>query len=374
MKIVCIATSRIPSDTANSIQVMKTSQALHQLGHEVVLIVPGHQTRPWNELAAHYGLSSTPFQVQWLPARNSLRRYDFCLGAVRLARQHEADLLYLWPLQASLIGLIYRLPLILELHGPPEGLLGPQLFRLLLRMQGSKRLCPITEALQRILERDYRTHLSADLCVVAPNAVDLERYSHLPERGDARRQLNFPQALTVGYTGHLYPGRGISLLLELARRHPDIQFAWIGGRPGDVSYWVSRLKREGVRNVLLPGFVDNIRLPLYQAAMDILLMPYEREIEGSGGGNSAEYCSPMKMFEYLASGRAIISSDLPPLREVLDEETAILCPPEDPEAWSEALGALIADPARANQLGASARRRADRYTWTARQERILAGF
>jgi glycosyltransferase involved in cell wall biosynthesis len=108
--------------------------------------------------------------------------------------------------------------------------------------------------------------------------------------------------------------------------------------------------------------------------MDVLLMPYERVIEGSGGGNSADYCSPMKMFEYMAAGRAIISSDLTPLREVLDEEIAVLCPPEDPDAWSHALTALLSDPDRARLLGESARLRAQAYTWTGRQKRILEGL
>jgi glycosyltransferase involved in cell wall biosynthesis len=82
----------------------------------------------------------------------------------------------------------------------------------------------------------------------------------------------------------------------------------------------------------------------------------------------------MKMFEYMASGKAIISSDLPPLREVLDEEIAVLCPPEAPDAWSVALARLIADPVLARRLGENARRRAQAYPWTARQEKILEGF
>jgi glycosyltransferase involved in cell wall biosynthesis len=166
----------------------------------------------------------------------------------------------------------------------------------------------------------------------------------------------------------------LNLLSELARRHPHVQFLWTGGREGDVAYWASRLEREGIQNVQLTGFIDNIRLPIYQAAADVLLMPYELVIEGSGGGNSAEYCSPMKMFEYRATGRAMISSDLPPLREVLDDQVAVLCPPEDPERWSAALEGLAADPERARRLGESARQKAQSYAWTVRQEKILAGL
>lgn len=80
------------------------------------------------------------------------------------------------------------------------------------------------------------------------------------------------------------------------------------------------------------------------------------------------------MFEYLACGRAILSSDLPVLHEVLTEQTAIFCSPEDPEGWRQALGSLLAEPERILQLGESARRTAEQYTWRRRAERVLDGF
>jgi glycosyltransferase involved in cell wall biosynthesis len=303
-----------------------------------------------------------------------MRRYDFSWKAVRQARRRKPDLLYVWPLQAAVAGLSMKQRVVLELHGPPEGRLGPGLFRLFLRLRGGKRICPITKALLDILQRDYQGRLPPGEVVIAPNGVDLERFADLPGARQARRELGIAGEFVAGYTGHLYPGRGLGLLTELARRHPLIQFLWTGGREGDVAYWASRLEREGIRNVRLTGFIDNSRLPVYQAAADVLLMPYEQVIEGSGGGNSAEYCSPMKMFEYMATGRAMISSDLPPLREVLDDQVAVLCPPEDPDAWSAALDSLASDPDGLERLGANARKRAESYTWIARQERVLGGL
>ena len=96
----------------------------------------------------------------------------------------------------------------------------------------------------------------------------------------------------------------------------------------------------GLDNVTLTGFVPNRHIPLYQAAGEILLMPYERSVTVSGGGNTADICSPMKMFEYMAAGRAILSSDLAVLHEVLDETSAVFCPPENSQAWVSALGRL----------------------------------
>ncbi len=373
-KIACISTSQVPSSTANSIQAMKACQALAQNGHQVRLLVPGRQSTPWEALARHYGLT-TPFAVEWLLARPRLKRYDFSLAAVRWARAWKADLVYAWAPQAGVMARLWGFPVILEVHGVPEGRFGPAVFSLFLKLRaGKKRVLPITRALYELLERQAGYAFAPGEAVVSPNGVDLERYQDLPAPAEARGALGLPETLTMAYTGHLYAGRGLDLLVEMARRFPQDSFLWVGGRPEEVDAWKRRLAEENVRNVTLTGFVDNSRLPLYQAAADILLMPYERQIAGSGGGDSAAYASPMKMFEYMACGRAIVSSDLPVIREVLNEANAVLLPPEDIEAWSRALESLRADRQRREDLARAAREAAQRYTWQERARRALEGF
>jgi glycosyltransferase involved in cell wall biosynthesis len=272
------------------------------------------------------------------------------------------------------VALLRGLPVLLEIHGEPEGRFGPTLFRFFLRLRGKKRLLPITHALGAHLEKVYRVVFTPGEVVIGPNGVDLERYAGLPNPAEARRMLGLRETTTAGYTGHLYPGRGIGLLVELARRYPHVHFLWVGGRPEDVENWRRELASQSLANVSLTGFVPNSRLPLYQAAADILLMPYERAIAGSSGGNSADYCSPMKMFEYMACGRAILSSDLPVLREVLNESNAVLCPPEDTEAWDVAFGALLDNSVQRQALGCHARQDVTAYTWQARAGKALEGF
>jgi glycosyltransferase involved in cell wall biosynthesis len=212
------------------------------------------------------------------------------------------------------------------------------------------------------------------LGIVAPDGVDLERYQNLPTPPEARRRLTAHPTLsierfTAGYTGHLYPGRGVELLLELARRLPAITFLIVGGEPRDVA----RLQEQarGVDNVLLTGFTPNSTVPLYQAACDVLLMPYQQQVAASSGGDIARYLSPMKLFEYMACERAILSSDLPVLREVLHAENACLLPGGDVEAWAAALEMLRADEPLRRRLAARARQDASCYTWEARAAKII---
>ena len=375
MKVACISASRVPSMTANSIQVMKVCQAISQLGHDVHLFVPkyGHQDNKI-ELTAYYGLK-TQFTIQWLPSNQRMHRYDFAFQAVRKARLLNADISYVWVLQAGIFSLLARLPVLIELHGPPEGRFGPSLFRLFQRLPGKKRLLPITHALARDIQLRYDTETNHPLLTrISPNGVDLERYSNLPDPPAARNILGLPPMLTAGYTGHLYPGRGMNLLMELARCYPRLNFLWVGGQPPDVSSWRERLGAEKIGNITLTGFVQNSQLPLYQAAADFLLMPYEKVITGSSGGDSTTYASPMKMFEYMASKRAIISSDLPVIREVLNPSNSILCPPEDIDAWSQAIGCLLTDEEKRLSLAEQAWHDIQGYTWLERARNALAGF
>jgi glycosyltransferase involved in cell wall biosynthesis len=122
------------------------------------------------------------------------------------------------------------------------------------------------------------------------------------------------------------------------------------------------------------GFVPNAELPLYQAACDALLLPYQRRVAASSGGDIAAYLSPMKLFEYLACGRAILASDLPVLGEVLNPANALILPGEDAQAWAQALLDLRADPVRRQALGEQARRDASAYTWERRAAGILDGI
>jgi len=222
--------------------------------------------------------------------------------------------------------------------------------------------------------------------LVAPNGVELEKYDGLPSPAEARRQLNLPDGLTVGFTGHIYPGRGAELLFELAKQMPQVNFLWVGGTPELVDFWRGKLTEANVTNVTMTGFVKHEIIPLYQAASDVLLMPYSRSISASSGQDIAEVINPMKMFEYMASGRAIVSADLTSIREVLNEGNAVLCEAGDWELvpstelragigdWRLAIEALLADEQRRFALGAQAHKDVERLTWVKREERVMEGF
>ncbi len=374
MRIALISASRVPSRTANSIELMKVCQAFIDLGHEIHLWLPGPEPKmAWAELKEVYGIRDS-FPISWLTSFEVFRRYDFSLRAVLKARAWDPSLFYVWPLQAAAIASSLGLPTAVEVHDRPQGRLGPILFRRFLEGRGATRVLPITEAMREWLSDAYQVDLSPPFALVAPMGMDLAQYHNLPDPENAREKLGLAQGFTAGYAGHLYAGRGIDMLLDLAWRNQDVHFLWAGGEPEAVEFWRSRLQQAGLQNVHLFGFVPNEQLPLVQAACDVLLMPYERQISVSSGGDTAQFASPMKQFEYLASGRAILASDLPVFREVLNEGNAVLLPPNDVAAWDQALNQLIADDSRRNSLAERACKDAAQYDWRDRARRLLDGL
>jgi glycosyltransferase involved in cell wall biosynthesis len=102
-------------------------------------------------------------------------------------------------------------------------------------------------------------------------------------------------------------------------------------------------------------------------------MPYSRSISASSGQDIAEVINPMKMFEYMAAGRAIVCADLNVIREVLNNGTAVFCEPDDVGKWKVEIERLLADEPCRIELGRQAQQDVQGYTWLARAERIMRG-
>jgi len=362
MKIACITTSIVPSKSANSIQAMKVVQALNQSGQDVCLWVPEFERSDWGTLADVYGLS-TAFDVVWLPFTPNLKQYDFALKAVSAALQWGADVIYTWALQAAVFGRLMGRTTVMEFHDLPMGNNGPLLFNLYKGFNGRKLTLCTTRALAEGIEERYKTRFPEDELQIAPNGTETERYASLPNPDKARKELGLNQSFTVGYSGHFYPGRGMQLLTDLARLLPDVNFLWMGGRPEDIEPWQKELTEQSIHNVTITGFIPNSRLPLYQAAADVLVMPYGKKISGSSGGDISRVINPMKMFDYLAAGRPIIASEVPVFHEVLAKETAIFCEPDNDQDWAKAIKDLQAHPQKRAEMGVNAKARAEIYTW-----------
>jgi glycosyltransferase involved in cell wall biosynthesis len=164
----------------------------------------------------------------------------------------------------------------------------------------------------------------------------------------------------------------MDLLTAIAKALPRINFLWVGGMDTHIAPWKETLASQDIQNVTITGFIPNSQLPQYQAAADILVMPYAQKIEGSSGGNIAPVINPMKMFDYLSAGRPIIASNIPVFHEVLNSNLAVFCDPDDAEAWSSAIEMLSKDRLLRQSMREAALDTAEKYSWKNRATRSIA--
>ncbi len=373
MQIAVITTSQVPSITANSIQVMKVCQSYCQLGHDVTLIVPGKMTADWDEISNNFGID-TRFLIKYVRSQKSLRRYDFSLISGLHILFKKYDLIHTWLPQIAMIAGLLGRTYIMELHGTPTGNAGPKLYKRILFSHQKKRFLCITNALRTMYEDTYNYKFKDSEILIAPNGVVLEPYQNISGLSNLKFDLDLDNSFIAVYTGHLYDGRGMNLLVDIAKKMHEVKFLLVGGRDDDVRFWRNYIQKNGIQNIILTGYIENKYIPTYQSIGDVLLMPYEMNIAGSSGGNSVDFCSPMKMFEYMAAGKPIISSDLPILHEVLNEKNAIFCQYNDVNQWVEAINLIKNDPGYGIRLGNQARVDVEKYSWIERAKKSLDGF
>ena len=373
MRILYLSQSYVPSRRASSVHVMRMCAALARSGHRVTLVTKRSRSRTEPEVAddfAFYGVEPG-FRVLKL-ARPAIRGGGLVFAWLRdrCIRHSPAEaLLYCRDLGAAKLGAAMGRTVVFEAHQPPVGRSATRLFRRIVRAGRLRRLVAISQALRAELDRLGLLPAGLEV-VVAPDAADPH-----PERRQAAQAPAPPAGrggLRIGYVGSFHPGKGAEHLLRLAARLPEHEFHLTGGDERDLAHLAGDSPPANLR---LRGFAPPARVPEVLERCDLLLMPYGRTVLGAARrGDIGPWMSPLKMFEYMAAGKPIVSSDLPVLREVLEDgRNALLAPADDLAAWEAAIRRLAADPELARRLGRAARvDLLTHHTWDARAAAVLA--
>jgi len=175
----------------------------------------------------------------------------------------------------------------------------------------------------------------------------------------------------VGYVGHLYAGKGMEVVGKLAQSMTYLQFHVVGGNAEDIEAWQ---QQYSFPNLTYHGFIKQSVVSKYINAFDICLLPNQKVVNiwNNSTINISEYTSPLKMFEYMAHRKAIIASNLDVLREVLNENNAMLCQPENIDEWIKAVHLLKDNNSIRERISNNAYQDfKQKFTWNQRAKEIL---
>src|SRR3989344_5757173 len=397
MKLVYITNAKIPSEKARSLQIMKSCEAFATQNEanmrmnaddadrgqkvEVELVLPRRVNAPKDDPFNFYSVKRIfgikkifnfdLFGLSFVPRKFAfyVQSLSFGLfGAVYLSIFYGNKTVFYSRDFATLFFLcLFGFDPIAEVHDYRSSK-----FRWDVKyvLKNSRKVIVNSEGTLEQLRKHYE--LDASRVLVAPNGVDLEFFSIKESQDEARRILNIPQnKKVVAYIGRLETvgqDKGVGTLLEafniLNTKYdiPNTHLLIVGGPYHLVEKYKAEVRNQ--HNITFTGQVEYQKVPLYLRAVDAVAIPLPKN-------QHAITTSPIKRFEYMAAGKAIVASDLLSIRQYLNSENAVFFDAENSEDLAGKLKAVLGDGILRNKISKNALQDATRYSWISRAQKII---
>lgn len=395
-KLIYIANARLPTEKAHGYQICKMCEAFAQNGLDVLLLHPSrHQPNSRLQTASmfnYYGIEPA-FKIERLPnwdvviLKQFIPEKAFALlffthaflwgfYAAWVASREKADLYYTRDIPVAFWLVRLGLPTVYEAHAVPKRV-QRQLLGGLIREKALQRAIVLTSFIKKEL---VEIGFPAEKIIVQPDAVDLSLFADLPDKQACRKRLGLPlDRPIIGYIGRfrtMEMEKGIPELVEAMAHLPPIEgkeplLLCVGGPMDAVPAYRKIARRFQVpeHRLQFGDRVQNYHVPYWISTFDLAVAFYPN-IE-----HYVYFMSPLKLFEYMASGVPIIASDLPAIREILRHgENAWLVPPGDPQLLAAGINQLLGDRALAQQLAKQAREDVQSLTWQKRAQVIWESY
>ncbi|MCF7815437.1 MAG: glycosyltransferase [Candidatus Pacebacteria bacterium] len=375
IKLVYIANVRMPNERAHGIQIANTCEGVGKRGIDLTLVTSKFYDKRLL-LSEHYDITQTfkhtkifVFDIPWIPFRYFLRNFSFFFfvnvylltAYIKSFVAREKLVVYVrGEVILSLIPFTWFIPIFFETHQIRNY---ESLYRIALsRVRG---IIVVTQGLKTKFVKEYK--ISQNKILVARDSVNLEKFKSSARNRELWIQHGIPKdKKIVLYSGSLAIEKGVHTLAGTAMFVPnDVQIVFLGGTESQVSAFKD--KYGNVKNISILGRVNYIEVPKYIAAADVLVLPDLAEFTYSN-----LYTSPMKLFEYMASGRPILASRVPSLLEVLNENSAVFFESGNSESLAKGINSIINDDIQSNELGMRAQEIVSEFTWEKRAEAIIS--
>lgn len=365
MKILYLANIRIPTEKAHGIQIAKMVAAFAENGIDTTLLVPS-ANKNTDDVYTYYNVPrnfkvqtlSAPRVVNYGPIGFTLSTILFFISFLFLKRSTDT-VVFVRDVYLALLLALFSIPFVIEIHQDFYNRFSAYILK--------KALLVIF--ITKGVKDKFISHgiQEVDNMVVLPDAVGEERFNLSQNKNMHREKAGLPQdGRIVLYSGHLYPWKGVDTLAETISKIPDdVLLVFVGGTPEDVA----RFRKQYGDNprIKILGHKPYAEMAHYKQSADILVIPNSAKFD-----ISKTYTSPLKLFSAMASEIPIIVSDLPSIREVVDESMVLFFTPDDSDDLAKKITFLFKNPEVAKQLTQNAVTEARKHTWKSRAATIKA--
>lgn len=370
MKILYLSNSRLPTEKAYGIQIIKMCEAFSVSGAEVLLAYPHRRSPHINLGLFEYFNVKTKFKTKQLNTPDfyfpgGMDRIAFYIKSfisatvlVRYALFSDFDIIYSRDELPVFLLSFFSKNICFEAHKFSNA---KSFYHK--RFKSAKiKIITITLALK---EEFIKIGFDSDNILVASDGVDIKEFDINISREDARCKVGLPADRDIVlYSGHLFEWKGVYVLAEAAKKLSEALFVFIGGTDADLKEFKNKYGQ--VTNVLIVGRKPHVDIPTYLKAGDVLVLPNSGKEE-----ISQKFTSPLKLFEYMASRRPIVASDLPVLKEILNNNNSVLVGPDNPRLLADAIRSVLNNHKLREDLSMQAFIDVQRYTWDKRSVKIL---
>jgi len=370
-KVKILSTSDISGNFANLIQIMKMANAFSEIGSEAEVYLPGKKKRVSSLVwQLRFGIKND-FPIYLIPNLKVMNKFgiiSFALSSALRSRKWDRNDIIITRNERIASSLLrMRKKIVYESHTfyyPTESISQKyrQRVKSLMKKDG---VCMVTISHRlKNLWRDYG--IDEAKIFVAHDGVDLQEFQRLlkMDKAELKKQLGLPsEKKIICYAGSLTQDRGIEFILDAANHYKDKDyfFVVIGGKASETNHYMERSQNG---NIAFIGYIMNSRIPFFLCCADLLVMPYQSSVVTIDG------CSPMKIFEYLASGSYILTPKFPSFHEIMEKfEGITYYEPGDGKKFMTEIQNILDNPETARTFN-----RAEKlipYSWQNRAKKIL---
>jgi glycosyltransferase involved in cell wall biosynthesis len=378
MKLLYIANQRIPTEKAYGRQIAKMCESFAGLGIDVELAAPVRGSTLDEDLFSYYSvkrnfkftqimspdwywpgyLDRLAFGIKSFISARRLAKYALGSSDQVIYSRDELPIYFLSSRGRHCIYEAHKFSKLLNI-------LSPQFKKINLKIV----------AISHGLGNEFiKVGFNQENILIAPDGVDeikiREQETNPTGKEEARNRLNLPlDRKILVYTGSFYEWKGVYVLADAAKiLEKEALVVMVGGN-NDINQrkFEDYLKQKDIKNIMITGFIKDGRIrDGYRLAADAVILP-----NTSKEKISEVYTSPLKLFSYMALRRPIVASDLLSIREVLNEENAVLVKPDSPRELAAGARKVMADQQLALKISNNAFADVHDYTWQKRAQNIL---